>query len=363
MLVWLRLEIHYLISKNSQVFTLITTNQWYAIWARAESTIPWFFATKLFGSKEMSHSHTWVLKLKIDHTGQVVDGGNWNYSRNTLISAIKPLRYAHHSLLGKILLIKTMLASRFVYKFSLLATPPLEELKKLDAFYYDFLWGGKGHQICKKTMELDIRQGGFRMLNVYWQELSLKFIWISRLLEPEEPCYFWQAHIRDCFKLPVKVVLSCNITHRKFTMFIKDGCTLPEFWMLLLKSWFRIRYIPGNDRENYGTVLQTPICFNSAVSTWNHFEAMHRRYQHMKELGLLTVEQFLRRRLLHSTDKDVSWFVFHIPRHWLGLVLDDIDQPETLITGILDNKWPVKAIYNHLMDSSATTPPCSGQME
>ena len=125
-------------------------------------------------------------------------------------------------------LLKTMLASCFVYKLSLLPTPPKSVLQELDVLYYDFLWEGHGHRIKKQTMELDIEHGGFRMLNVYIQEFSLKFVWLKRLIDGDS-IFFWQHQLCNCFKLPIDVILRLNIVKTRIKSLIQDNHTLPVF--------------------------------------------------------------------------------------------------------------------------------------
>ena len=96
------------------------------------------------------------------------------------------MRYSHYSLIGRILMLKTLIASRFVYKLSVLPSPTKQVLTMLDRAHYAYLWNGKGRHIAKHVMEKDITQGGFLMLNVHFQEMSLKFVWLERLLQDND---------------------------------------------------------------------------------------------------------------------------------------------------------------------------------
>ena len=62
------------------------------------------------------------LHLGLNDEGQMVDRHNFANHRHILTEVLAQMRYAYVSLVGKILIIKTILASKFVYLFTLL--PP-----------------------------------------------------------------------------------------------------------------------------------------------------------------------------------------------------------------------------------------------
>ena len=99
--------------------------------------------------------------LKVNEQGHLASDSNKNFelSEVQLMDAIRALQYARHTHLGKVLLIKSLWASRFVYKFSLLLVPQ-KVLNTLDRFYYRYLWNGGRHRVTKTTMELPLQKGG-----------------------------------------------------------------------------------------------------------------------------------------------------------------------------------------------------------
>ena len=54
---------------------------------------------------------------------------------------LSKLRFGNNSMLGKVLIIKSLLASQFVYKLSLLATPA-KFLGVADKYFQSILWNG-----------------------------------------------------------------------------------------------------------------------------------------------------------------------------------------------------------------------------
>ena len=295
------------------------------------------------------------MKLRLNASRQLVsDDGSWTFCTMQLTESVKKLRYTHHSLIGRVLLIKSMLASKFVYKFSLLPTPPKHILSALDKFYYEFLWQKGNHYISKNTMEQELSNGGFKMLNVFNQEKSLKFVWLQRLLK-DPPSYFWQMQALNCFILPVKFFLTCNITSRRVYQFIKKDHFLPPFWCLLLGQWFDTRYINAQTTKGFESdLLQRPVCFNS-VYRFN-VETMLQKYHHLQSLSLVTLADFLRGKSNHVNDPQVRWFIRFLPTPWLQIKPDNIQMEDTLYTGVIQLKWTVKQIYWYLQNKQSRQP-------
>ena len=97
------------------------------------------------------------------------------------------------------------------------------------------------------------------MLNVYWQECSLKFVWPRRAMQcPDNPS-LWQDYIVNAFAVPFHLFLQLNITSSKVKAFVKKG-SLPPFWRSLLCLWFKTRFIsPKNLQPNVSELLQRPV--------------------------------------------------------------------------------------------------------
>ena len=63
------------------------------------------------------------LHLGLSEEGHFVDRHNFTNHRHILSEVLAQMRYAYVSLVGKVLIIKTMLASKFVYLLTLLPPP------------------------------------------------------------------------------------------------------------------------------------------------------------------------------------------------------------------------------------------------
>ena len=79
-------------------------------------------------------------------------------------------------LLGKITVIKNLLASQLVYVLSPLPTPN-GYLKEINSLLYNFLW------MVKVTKSKE-HKGGLKMLDIVSFNNALKAKWVQRLLDP-----------------------------------------------------------------------------------------------------------------------------------------------------------------------------------
>ena len=82
------------------------------------------------------------LLLGRDEKGQIVERDNYLNFHSKLNQATATLKYAYPSVLGKILQLRTLLASKFVYHLTLLPSPHPNTLRALNKFYNDFIWQG-----------------------------------------------------------------------------------------------------------------------------------------------------------------------------------------------------------------------------
>ena len=130
---------------------------------------------------------------------------------------------------GRILQLKALVVSKFVYLFQLLLTPSKSKfLEPLDKILYEYLWEGGRHRMAKNKMFAPKKLGGFNMIDIYCQEKLLKLSWIAHLLSDTLQISVWQDYICSAFLIPIVDVLKCNFsyTHYKRLLVMK----IPKVW-------------------------------------------------------------------------------------------------------------------------------------
>ena len=86
------------------------------------------------------------------------------------------------TLLGKISVIKSLLASQLVYILTPLPSN-LKALEEINRLLYKFLWNGKGDSIKRSEMINNYANEGLKMSDIKTFSRSLKSIWTKKYLD------------------------------------------------------------------------------------------------------------------------------------------------------------------------------------
>ena len=295
-------------------------------------------------------------KLSVNPQGHITGQGNFEFSTADMDRILSQLRFGENSMLGRVLLIKSLFASRFVYKMSLLPVPN-KFLQAATRYFRSVLWNHHRPRIAGDTMQMEIEKGGFKMLNVFLQNKSLKFQWLHRALNTETE-HFWQIQLHNVVKIPVRELLNCNLNSVGWRNLFKNTKAISPFWEDVLKLWYSTNFIPGTRKTlDASRILQMPLCFNSAV-TWNRDDIME-VYEQLNALEVTTIEQFLRKKDALQDNEAIQWFRRRVPTQWLFIDVNS-DLEQTLYTGVVKQKWTPKLVYNFLLNAIQYIPKAIG---
>ena len=147
-----------------------------------------------------------------------------------IATATSGLRSQSLSLIGKILVLKSLVGSKIVYKFLHYPVPSRNELHWLNKLYYDFVWRGR-HRISAEQMIQPVEKGGFNMFNVFFQYYSLQFQWLSKTLHNANEKALWEQYLRSCILIPIDDFLHCNLHINALHRLIRNYESIPPFWL------------------------------------------------------------------------------------------------------------------------------------
>ena len=88
------------------------------------------------------------------------------------------------TLLGKIVVLKSLIASQLVYISSPLPTNH-SAIIEINSMFFNFLWDGKGDKIKRDIMISDYNNGGLTMIDIKLFNKALKSSWITKYLDLE----------------------------------------------------------------------------------------------------------------------------------------------------------------------------------
>ena len=109
---------------------------------------------------------------------------NYNDKLMKIRSILGCWKFRRLSLLGKIAVLKSLVASQLVYILSPLQTNH-QAIKEINKLFFSFLWNDKGDKIKRTVMINDYSDGGLKMTDIASFNKSLKATWIKKYLDSE----------------------------------------------------------------------------------------------------------------------------------------------------------------------------------
>ena len=107
---------------------------------------------------------------------------NFQEKTEKVQNVLKNWQYRRLSLLGKITILKSLVASQLVNVFSPLQTN-YQAMKELNEAFYYFLWDGKPDKVKRNVIINEYSDGGLKMIDLLSFNKSLKTIWIKKYLD------------------------------------------------------------------------------------------------------------------------------------------------------------------------------------
>jgi hypothetical protein len=140
------------------------------------------------------------------------------------------------AILGKILIIKSLIVPIFIYVASACVVPE-KYRKEIDSKCFKFIWNNKPDKVKRNTVVGKLGNGGLMMIDIQSYFMSLKASRVSRLVSNEIvnwkviPCKYFA-------KLGKKwLVFSQNLDNITVNKYAKQ---IPEFYGEVLRSWNKI---------------------------------------------------------------------------------------------------------------------------
>ena len=214
------------------------------------------------------------------------------------------------TLIGKIQVVNTLIASLFVYKMMVLPAIPKNIERNVNNMIRDFIWNGKKAKIAYNILQNPKKEGGLGLVNLKNRDMALKATWPSILhneLDYSKLVYsimrvnslqddIWRCHLNpsDVKKLKIK----------------------SQFWEDVLYSWSCYNYYTDFRIENQLIWYNSCIRVGDKPIFWKEARKKGLRYVHQlfSNQALKSEEQMYQEygitRLMYNSLK-VS-----IPREW-----------------------------------------------
>ena len=166
------------------------------------------------------------------------------------------------SLMGKVLIINTLVASLFVYKMMVLPTIPQNTVKEIENIIRNYLWSGKKAKIALNILQNQKSDGGLNLVNLKLKDKALKATWPQILATEEDYAKLVYNSLR-CNGLGHNI-WRCTIHPQE----IKNWRVTNIFWAQTLECWCEYNYYTQFRVENQVIWLNSYIRIKGKSFWW-----------------------------------------------------------------------------------------------
>lgn len=197
------------------------------------------------GGVNFSEKPVKALGIYFGHNKEECDKLNWEKRINKVESLITSWKKRNLTILGKILIIRSLILPIFTFLASSTVISCIQR-KQLERILFEFIWNGKRDKIKRNTIIGNFEEGGLKMPDVESYFDSLKLSWILRINTDEKanwkviPTFFFDKFGRNL------LIFKMNIGDLKN---VKDLEKIPPFYKELIRVWIKI----GGGRTNLPT--------------------------------------------------------------------------------------------------------------
>ena len=148
------------------------------------------------------------------------------------------------SLIGRVLVVNTLIASLFIYKMMVLPKIPANIVKAINNSIRNFIWNGKKAKIAYTILQNPKKEGGLNLVNLQNRDKALKATWPQILSKEEEYSQLVYTIMRCQFL--GDDIWRCNIKKED----VKILKIRNSFWNDVLESWSEYNYYHNRTIEN-----------------------------------------------------------------------------------------------------------------
>ena len=235
-------------------------------WAKSSVSI-----LGIFFSDSMSEICKINYGIKLQHIKKIVYA--WEHRKLTLM--------------GKIVIVKSLILSQLIYLLSVLPNPPEDYFKEIDQILYKFIWDGKNEKIKRQVLMAPKREGGLNMIHVKTQSKALKLLWVKRLLTVNIKVG-WRQLVDQEFCNLTDFIFKCNL-NRKHVPQVK--LKLDPFWSEVFMYWCDYNFISSSELQLEARLLKQVIWFNSVILQGQNILCWKKFYSK----GILTIEDLVKK--------------------------------------------------------------------
>ena len=186
------------------------------------------------------------------------------------------------NLLGKVMIVNTLIASLFVYKMSVLPLMSDVMIKEINKQVTWFLWDSKTPKISLATLQLAKKDGGVSLVDFKLRDQALKAEWVKIITTDQmvAQCAYKTLKVEGTLE---NLIWKANIIEKDIKTSFKAS-----FWRDVLSAWMRYQAVEPLEKNEICNQL---IWYNSYIKVQGKLIC----YKKALDAGLMYVSQ-----LFHS---------------------------------------------------------------
>ena len=146
--------------------------------------------------------------------------------------------YRRLRLMGKITVLKSLIASQLVYILSTLPTNH-RFINDVNNLFFKFLWSGRGDKVKRDVIISDYSNGGLKMIDLKSFNKALKSIWIKKYLDTENQGKWKLLFDSELQQLGGSIVFRGNLKKDDLSKYLKVS---DAFTAEIMNIWSEITY-------------------------------------------------------------------------------------------------------------------------
>ena len=136
---------------------------------------------KLYTTKNLNWTdeNITILGVEIGSDKQSILTSNYEDIVDRVRAIVNSWKERDLSLLGKVMVLNSLVSSLFVYKMNVLPSLPLDFYKRIYTIVQQFIWKDKKPKIKLEILQNQKQYGGVKLFDLRLKEVSLKTQWVK----------------------------------------------------------------------------------------------------------------------------------------------------------------------------------------
>ena len=213
------------------------------------------------------------------------------------------------SLMGKINIVNTLIASLYVYKMTVLPNMAKSQIDAVESEIVKFVWNGRRSKIPLKVLKLPKNEGGMQLVDLNSKQNALKVSWVQTLAHDSN--YANLAYSRFACWLK-EDIWKCELAAKDVNQVTKD-----KFWQEVLIAWKLFREKSDMFTEDRHFIwLNSNITISKELVNWSEpykrgLKWVHQLYPNGQRI---TYEQA--NLLFGMSAMELNMLISAIPKRW-----------------------------------------------